>query len=66
MSSRMQTTEVILRWKYVWQAVGRTLYNCLHTNAKPNSTVKLLGANTDYEPTLIGNRDVKKSWLTHH
>jgi len=26
MSSRMQTTEVLLRWKYVRQAVGRALY----------------------------------------
>jgi len=26
MSSRTQTTEVLLRWKYVRQAVGRALY----------------------------------------
>ena len=27
MSSRTQTTEVLLRWKYVRQAVGRALYS---------------------------------------
>jgi len=27
MSSGTQTTEVLLRWKYVRQAVGRALYN---------------------------------------
>jgi len=32
MSSRTQTTEVLLRWKYVRQAVGRALYT-LHDAA---------------------------------
>jgi len=61
MSSRTQTTEVLLRWKHVRKAVGRALYSLLLNSLlpeRPKYSDTSQTTDTDQNFTLLYEKNI--------